>query len=294
MEAASLLAPPARHATGTPQKETPVPTFLSNALDLVVTFVPKLLLALVILVVGYFIARLLAAAVNKLLERVGFDRLGERGGIKPALARANLDASDVIAKIVFWAIMLLTLQFAFGVFGPNPISSLLATIIGYLPNVIVAIIIVIIAAAIAQAVKTLLLALLGGLSFGPALANIASVFVIFLGVIAALNQVGIALTVTTPVLIAVLATVAGVIIVGVGGGLIRPMQQRWEGYLNRVEEEAPRARAERQASQPTTGTTRTMPAANGNGTTTATRTRSTTRPSRARAIPDTKNDGSQL
>jgi Conserved TM helix len=273
-----------------------VPTFLSNALDLVVTFVPKLLLALVILVVGYFIARLLAAAVNKLLERVGFDRLGERGGLKPALARANLDASDVIAKIVFWAIMLLTLQFAFGVVGPNPISSLLATIIGYLPNVIVAIIIVIIAAAIAQAVRTLLLALLGGLSFGPALANIASVFVIFLGVIAALNQVGIALTVTTPVLIAVLATVAGVIIVGVGGGLIRPMQQRWEGYLNRVEEEAPRARAARQGAQPTTGTTRTMPAANGNGTTTgtATRTRSTTRPSRARAIPDTKNDGSQL
>jgi hypothetical protein len=266
-----------------------VPTFLSNALDLVVTFVPKLLLALVILIVGYFIARLIAAAVNKLLERVGFDRLGERGGIKPALARANLDASDVIAKIVFWAIMLLTLQFAFGVFGPNPISSLLATIIGYLPNVIVAIIIVIIAAAIAQAVRTLLLALLGGLSFGPALANIASVFVIFLGVIAALNQVGIALTVTTPVLVAVLATVAGVIIVGVGGGLIRPMQQRWENYLNRIEEEAPRVRAERQANQPTTGTTQTMPAATG----TTTRSRST-RPARAKAIPDTTHDGSEL
>ena len=33
---------------------------------------------------------------------------------------------------------------------------------------------------------------------------------------------------------------AGVIIVGVGGGLVRPMQQRWEGYLTKAEEEAPR------------------------------------------------------
>src|SRR5262249_30308005 len=39
--------------------------------------------------------------------------------------------------------------------------------------------------------------------------------------------------------IAVLATIAGVLIVGVGGGLVRPMQQRWEGWLGRMEQEAP-------------------------------------------------------
>jgi len=59
-------------------------------------------------------------------------------------------------------------------------------------------------------------------------------------VIAALNQIGVATTVTTPVLIAILASVAGVIIVGVGGGLIKPMQARWEGYLTKAEEEAPK------------------------------------------------------
>ncbi len=37
---------------------------------------------------------------------------------------------------------------------------------------------------------------------------------------------------------------AGVIIVGVGGGLVRPMQQRWEGYLTKAEEEAPRIKAQ--------------------------------------------------
>ena len=49
---------------------------------------------------------------------------------------------------------------------------------------------------------------------------------------------------TTPVLIAILATVGGVIVVGVGGGLIRPMQQRWESYLSTAEREAPRIKAQ--------------------------------------------------
>ena len=59
--------------------------------------------------------------------------------------------------------MLFVLQFAFGVFGPNPVSDLLAGIIAFLPKIIVAIIIVI-AAAVAAGVKTLIQGTLGGLS----------------------------------------------------------------------------------------------------------------------------------
>jgi hypothetical protein len=268
---------------------TLVPPWLSNALDLVVTFVPKLLLALVILIVGLIIARLLAKAVEKLLERVGFDRLVERGGVKAALDRSRFDASDIVAKIVYWALVLVTLQFAFGVFGPNPISAWLAAIVAYLPNVIVAIIIVIIAAAIAAGVRRILEGVLGGLSYGRVIANLVGVFILFLGVIAALNQVGIAFTVTTPVLIAVLATIAGILIVGVGGGLIRPMQQRWESYLSRAEQDVARARAEREMNAAEEDRTETLPAP-------AAPTRA--RASRARAAratsPGVTDDGSRL
>jgi hypothetical protein len=219
-----------------------MPAFLNTGLAAVVAFVPKLLLAIVILVVGLIVARLISKALSKLLERVGFDRLVERGGVAKALANSKLDASDLIAKILYYTLVLFVLQFAFGVFGKNPVSTLLGTIIAFLPKVIVAIIIVIIAAAIAKAVKTLIENALGGLSYGKVLANVASIFVIFIGAVAALNQVDIAVTVTTPILIAILTTVAGVIIVGVGGGLIKPMQQRWEGYLTKAEEEAPKVR----------------------------------------------------
>jgi Conserved TM helix len=221
---------------------------LRDGLSLVVTFVPKLLLFLIILLIGWLIAKALRKAVNAVLERVGFDRAVERGGVGRALAQSKYDASDLIAALVYYAVLLITLQLAFGAFGPNPISDLLASIVAFLPSLAVAIIIVVIAAAIAAAVKELISGAMGGLSYGKVLANIASIFIIGLGVIAALSQIGVAVAVTLPVLITVLATVGGILIVGVGGGLIAPMRQRWETVLNRAEQEVPRAKAEAQAN----------------------------------------------
>ena len=221
---------------------------LTAGLTSVITFVPKLLAFLVILIVGIFIAKLIAKAVSKLLTRVGFDRLVERGGVKKALDKSEFDASDIIAKILYYALVLFVLQLAFGVFGPNPISDLITRVIAFLPALVVAIIIVIVAAAIAAAVKTLIEGTLGGLSYGKTLANLASIFILFLGVVAALNQIGVATTVTTPILITVLAIVGGTIVVGAGGGLIKPMQQRWERYLSKAEEEAPKVKEQAQNS----------------------------------------------
>ncbi len=101
-----------------------------------------------------------------------------------------------------------------------------------------AIVIVVVAAAIASAVKDIISGALGGLSYGRLLATVASAFILGLGIIAALNQIGVATAVTTPVLIAVLATIGGILVVGVGGGLIRPMQSRWESWLARAEQES--------------------------------------------------------
>jgi len=216
------------------------PAVLQNGLAAVIAFVPLALLFLLILIVGLIVAKVLSKALEKLLEKVGFDRVVERGGIKKALANSKLDPSDIIAKILYYTLVLFVLQFAFGVFGPNPVSDLLAGIIAFLPKIIVAISIVVIAAAIAAGAKGLIQNTLGGLSYGNALANIAAVFILFIGITAALNQIEVATTVTTPILIAVLAIIAGVIIVGAGGGLIKPMQARWEAYLSKAEEEAPK------------------------------------------------------
>ena len=157
-------------------------------------------------------------------------------------------ASAIVGKLGYYTPMLFVLQLAFGVFGPNHISALITSMIAFLPKLIVAVIIIVVAAAIAAAVKTLIDGTLGGLSYGKVLSNIAGAFILFLGVIAALNQIEVATTVTTPILIAILATVAGVIVVGAGGGLIRPMQSRWESYLTKAEDEAPKIRQQSAAA----------------------------------------------
>lgn len=211
---------------------------LSDMLRAILLFLPKALLFVLILVVGFIVARVVRNLVDKVLERVGFDRWVERGGIRNALARTKYDASDIVAKLVYYAILLFTLQLAFGVWGPNAVSDLISGVVAWLPKAFVAIIIVVVAAAIAAAVKDLVTGALGGLSYGRLLANVASFFILGLGIIAALNQIGVATTVTMPVLIAVLATVAGILIVGVGGGLVRPMQSRWESWLQRAADES--------------------------------------------------------
>jgi hypothetical protein len=210
---------------------------VSDAWSNVATLVPKLLFFAVILVIGLLLANVLARVTNSILERVGFDRAVERGGVKQALEKSKYDASDIVAKIVKYAIVLFTLVIAFNVFGPNPISNLLQDVIAFLPQLVVAIVIVVVAAAIARMVKDIVSGILGGLSYGNAVGNIASVFILFLGIVAALNQIGVATTVTTPVLITILATIGGVIVVGAGGGLVRPMQSRWERWLTSAERE---------------------------------------------------------
>jgi Conserved TM helix len=220
---------------------------LSDFWRSVLLWVPRAVAFIAILVVGWLVARAVLKLVNAGLERVGFDRAVERGGVGRALQRSRYDASDILAKLAYYAVLLFTLQFAFGVWGPNPISDLISSVIRWLPQAFVAIVIVVVAAAIASGVRDLITGALGGLTYGRLLATIASVFIIALGVIAALNQIGIATTVTTPVLIAVLATIAGILIVGVGGGLVRPMQRRWEGWLERAAAESQAIRRQTRA-----------------------------------------------
>jgi hypothetical protein len=210
----------------------------------IASFLPKLAGFLIILLIGWIVAKMLAKATNAVLERVGFDRAVERGGVATALEHSHYDASDIAAKLVYYALLLFTLQLAFGVFGPNPVSDLLTDVIAWLPQAFIAIVIIVVAAAIASAVKDFVGNALGGLSYGRLLANVASIFVLALGIIAALDQVGIATAITAPILIAVLATVAGVIIVGVGGGLVQPMQRVWNGWIESIGQESVKVRRE--------------------------------------------------
>jgi hypothetical protein len=217
---------------------------LQRLLDSVIRIVPKIVVFLIILVIGYIVAKIIERAVAMILERAHFNRFAQRGVVGDALARSDYDASRFIARVVFYVIMLVTLQLAFDVFGRNPVSDVLRSVVAWLPRLVVAIIIVVIASAIAHAVKDVVSASLGGVAYGRVVANAAAAFIVILGVIAALNQMGIATSVTEPLLIIGLATIGAILAIGLGGGLVKPMQHRWEKILSAGERDLQRIRGQ--------------------------------------------------
>lgn len=221
---------------------------LSTALSNVLTFLPKLVAFVFIVIIGYIVAKVISKILAKVLQKVGFDRVVERGGLKKALEKSSYDAASILGKLLFYTIMLFVLSTAFGVFGTNPISGYLKAIIAYLPLVFVAIVIVAISAAIAAGAKALVQNSLGGLSYGNTLAGAISALILGFGVVAALDQLHIAQNVVNALLYASLTAVVGVIIVAVGGGGIKTMSSRWEAMAATYDEEKVQLQQQLQAA----------------------------------------------
>ncbi|MEW1644316.1 MULTISPECIES: mechanosensitive ion channel family protein [unclassified Streptomyces] len=222
---------------------------LNDAWSKVAQFVPKLVGFLVILVIGWFVSKMIARVLDRVLRKVGSENLSERAGTARMLRDSKYDMTGIVCKIVYYALMLITLQLALGVFGTNPVSTMINGIVAWLPRGIVAVVLVVVAMAIANAVRGIVGSALSSMSYGRMLATIVWACIVALGVIAALGQAGIATTVTQPVLYAALATAAGILIVGVGGGMIAPMRQRMERMLTAAERETTNAKGSLTAYQ---------------------------------------------
>jgi hypothetical protein len=208
---------------------------IQNLLNSLANVGLRALACVAILVVGWIICRILGSVIDRLLAKARFNDMAQRVGLRRWTG--NYQPSALVGKVVYYALLLFVFQLAFSVFGPNPISDLIDTVITWLPRLLIAIVIMVVAAAIATAVYDVIRNALSQFAYGKPLARSAQVVILALGAIAALNQIGVATTVTLPVLIAVLATVGGILVVGVGGGLIAPMRERWERMLNRAEAE---------------------------------------------------------
>lgn len=222
---------------------------LERAWAATLLFIPNLIAFLLILIAGYFISVWIGKSVGKILARIGFDRAVERSGIRKALESTGYHPSQILGKVAFYTIFLFVLQLAFGVFGPNPISELLTRVIAFLPNLFVAIVIIVLSASIAAAIRDIVLAGLGGLSYGRILATLASGSIIVVGIFAALNQLSIAPEIVNGLFYAILAIVVGVSVVAIGGAGIIPLRSRWEKALGAIEEEVPKAKQHIESSK---------------------------------------------
>lgn len=170
------------------------------------SYVPRLLGAIVVLIVGYFVAKLVGAAVARLLTKVGFDRATEHAGATAFLQRAGteLTPSKVLGKVTFWFVFVIILTMFASALGVPQISGFLNQMIAYIPRIFAAVAILFLAALFASFAA----ALIRGATGNNILAGIGRYAIIVYSAFTALTVLGIAVQLTANTLLIVLGGLA--------------------------------------------------------------------------------------
>src|ERR687898_99527 len=158
---------------------------LQEGLSAFFSYIPQLIGAILILIVGYIVAKLLEAVVTRLLGAIGFEHWLERGGIKQFFERAETrqTPTSILGRLVFWLVFIIAIVMATDALGISQVSAVLAELIAYIPNVIAAVLILILAALLAN----FLAGIIRGATGSDILATVARVAIIVYAVFAALT-----------------------------------------------------------------------------------------------------------
>ncbi|MCY4532910.1 MAG: mechanosensitive ion channel [Gammaproteobacteria bacterium] len=111
---------------------------LTSTWSEIAAFLPNLAGALVILTLGYIVAKIASSVVRRLLAALGLDHLSERTGIVKLLKQINVErtASYILGRIVFWILMLTFLLSASESLGLDRLSATINSLVQYLPRVL--------------------------------------------------------------------------------------------------------------------------------------------------------------
>jgi len=185
---------------------------LSNAVNLILTFIPRLIGFLIILIVGLIIAALVARAVTFLLRKVGFDRVSDRVGLTRFEQRmgVKMDTAGILGRIVYWFILLIFLVAAADALGVPAVSNILNTLVAYIPNVFVAILVLFLGTLAATVVADLVRGAVASANIGNPniLAGIARWAIIGFAALIALEQLQITPTLLNELFGAIVAALA--------------------------------------------------------------------------------------
>jgi hypothetical protein len=169
----------------------PARVFLAQAAD----FLPRLGLALVVLIAGWLIAKMIRFAIARGLRRVNFHVVTDRAGVDGFLRAGgiDLDFTDVLALLVYWIVILTALLIGFNLLGLTYITELISRVLLFVPRVLVAALILAFGAYFARFVGNAVAAYCRNISLQDAelLGNLARYAILTFVVLIALDQMGI-------------------------------------------------------------------------------------------------------
>lgn len=179
---------------------------LQEALAAFVAALPHIIGFLLIIIVGWFIASLVARGLAAVLRRVRFNEFADRAGIDDFIRRMGVrgDSAGFIALIAKWFIRLIALMVAFDALGLPAVSQVLRDLLLWLPNLVVALVVLIVGGLAAKAVANLVRGAVATAGAGSpeVLARVAGGLVWAMAIVVAVNQLGIAETLVNALFIA--------------------------------------------------------------------------------------------
>jgi hypothetical protein len=187
-------------------------TSASAALAMFLGGIPRAIGFIVILIIGWLLASVIAAAVAALLRSIRFNDLAARSGFGSLVQNMGVqtDSAGFIATVAKWFVRLITLVVAFDALGLPAVSQVLQQLLLWLPNLVVALIVLVLAGLAANALQGLVRGATAeaGLGNPDMLANVARMLVWAFGIVVAVNQLGIATTLVNTLFMATVGAVA--------------------------------------------------------------------------------------
>ncbi len=165
-----------------------------RTMDSFFDFLPNLLGFLLILLIGYVVARLVATAVRKVLETTNVDQRLHESSASRMVESVSPKASPTngVARVVFWLIFIFFVTVAIGALGIPAATGFMNDVLHYLPNVIVAILIFVVAALISGAVASAVTRFMGETPMGRVAATVAPALIMVIAFFMILEQLQIA------------------------------------------------------------------------------------------------------
>lgn len=215
-------------------------------------YIPALFGAVVVLLAGYLLAKLVQKAAARLLRRLHLNDVLRKGGVVPLdRVGAHLNPTLAIANLLFWLVMFSALLLAANALGFESLASLFSELVGYVPSVVAAVVIIIVGIVLGDFVGGLISASTSALHGGPTLARVGKGGVVLLAVFMSLQELGVATEIVTTAFAIIFGAVALALALSFGLGnrelaaeITREWYERYKAEREAIDREVEAEEAE--------------------------------------------------
>lgn len=181
---------------------------LENILDSIISFLPNLLGAIIILVIGYLIAKGIEKFIRKMLTRMRFDRAMHNSSAGNMISRIIDSPSRLGGRLGFWLVFIGAISLAVAALDLPVLNDLLSAIYSYVPNIIAAVLIFLVASAISAGAAKFVQRVMGRTAMAKLVATAIPAIAMSLAVFMILNQLGIARDIVNILFTAIVGAIA--------------------------------------------------------------------------------------